>query len=288
MPYESYVDALEAAAPGSTRDARPDPTVVEALAEWELLTERELITLCGQDAQDRLPTSAVGYFWGAGIVVLDGDAAARRGLPPTTVAAARSLADLAEAFDHATRLVDTLADADQTDDRWSAPTPCDAWDLRGLLNHMVGSARMVTDGVTGRAIGPAFYSDHLGPDPVASYRDAAAEAVEAYRSDPTVLHRTLTMPWADLSGAELAVMFAADHLVHAWDVARTLDLELDVDPGLVERIRAFGDDYVAAHREPGMFGPEQAVPADASAIDRLAAYVGRMVARPAAASRPDT
>ncbi len=277
MPYEAYVEALEAAVPGSTDDPRPDPTVTEALERWELLTERELRTLCGDDALERLPDSAVGHFWGAGIVVLDGEVAARRSLPVSPPAAVRSLADLAAAFDAAGHAVDSLADADRDDARWSAPTPCEDWDVRALLNHMTGSARMVTYGVTARPIGPTFFGDHLGADPVGSFRKAAAEAIAAYRSDPSVLLRSIEMPWGVLTGADLAIMFAADQLVHAWDAGTSLGIDVEVDPGLVRRIRAFGDGYADAHREPGMFAPERPAPAEADDLDRLAAFVGRRV-----------
>ncbi len=277
MPYDAYVAALESALPGSTSDPRPDPTVSEALDEWELLTEMELRTLCGSASMEQLPESAVGHFWGGGVVVLDAGATQRRSLPALAPAAVRSLADLALAFDAANDVVEAMEGAAGDDDRWLLRTPCDDWDLRALLNHMTGSARMVTLGVSGQAIGPEFYGDHLGPDPVLAYQQATAEAIAAYRQDPAALEQTLSLPWGELTGAELATMFAADHLVHAWDVARSLDLELQVDDELVERVRAFADAYVPNHRGPGMFGPEQQAPAEATALDQLAAFVGRRV-----------
>jgi hypothetical protein len=78
QPWEAYVAAMEAAVPGSTAEARPDPTPEEALATWPLLSERELTLLCGDDA--RPPANAVPVDWGAGT------AFARRDAPrPTTV-----------------------------------------------------------------------------------------------------------------------------------------------------------------------------------------------------------
>ncbi len=280
MPYDAYVAALEAALPGSTADPRPDPTANEALDRWEMLTEKELETLCGDDAMQQLPASSVGHFWGTGLAVMKTETAERRSLPIVGPAAARSLADLGLAFDTALGAVDALAELDIEDERWLSSTTCEGWDMRSLLNHMVGSARMVTHGVTGQPIGPEFYGDHLGSARVAPYRLAAAEAVASYRADPAVLDHALTLPWGELTGAELAIMFAADHLVHAWDIARSLGAELTVDDEFVERIRVFADGYVPAHREPGMFGPEQPAPDGAAAIDRLAAFVGRRLDDP--------
>ena len=85
------------------------------------------------------------------------------------------------------------------------------------------------------------------------------------------------MAWGVLTGADLAIMFAADHLVHAWDVARSIGQPVDPDPALVARIRLFGDGYVATHRGPEMFDDAVEAAVDAAPLDRLAAYVGRRV-----------
>jgi len=47
QPWDAYVDAMEAAEPGSAADPRPDPTLEEALATWPTLTEFELEFLSG-------------------------------------------------------------------------------------------------------------------------------------------------------------------------------------------------------------------------------------------------
>jgi protein-disulfide isomerase-like protein with CxxC motif len=47
MPYGAYVEAMEAAEPGSTAEPRPLPSFDEALATWELLTATELEQLVG-------------------------------------------------------------------------------------------------------------------------------------------------------------------------------------------------------------------------------------------------
>lgn len=49
-PYQRYLDAIEAVAPGSTADPRPRPDVVRAFDVWPLLTETELAVLCGDAA----------------------------------------------------------------------------------------------------------------------------------------------------------------------------------------------------------------------------------------------
>ena len=214
----------------------------------------------------------MAHFWGAGLVYFSPTEAAARGLPPVTPSDAQSLADLAESFEVAFRLTAKIPD-----DAWKRPSTCDAWNVRALVNHMVGSAHMVAHSLTGREIGPEFYGSHLGPDPVVSYRESIDEVLGLYRAKPTLLAQTLTVAWGQITGADLAIMFAADHLVHAWDVARSIGEPTDFDHALVARIRAFGDAYATDHRGPEMFDAPTEPPTDANPMDRLAAFVGRRV-----------
>lgn len=65
QPWEAYVDAMEAADRGSTGAPRPDPTPDEALAEWPLVTAKELAVLCGEHAEP--PAGVQTVDWGAGL-----------------------------------------------------------------------------------------------------------------------------------------------------------------------------------------------------------------------------
>jgi len=63
--WDAYVDAMEAAKPGSTASPRHDPSPADALARWSLITDKELSFLCGDDA--RPPADARAIDWGAGL-----------------------------------------------------------------------------------------------------------------------------------------------------------------------------------------------------------------------------
>ena len=65
QPWDAYVDAMEAAVPGSTSAPRPDPSPEEAFAKWPLLTAKELSFLCGDDAAP--PPGIETIDWGAGL-----------------------------------------------------------------------------------------------------------------------------------------------------------------------------------------------------------------------------
>ena len=78
VPYEDYEAALDAAAPGVLKEPRPDPTAQEAVAEWGVLTDKELSFLCGKTAEP--PLDVVTHDWGDGLVYFSASEAKARGL----------------------------------------------------------------------------------------------------------------------------------------------------------------------------------------------------------------
>ena len=163
-------------------------------------------------------------------------------------------------------------------DQWSAPSPCEGWTVRDVVNHMVGGAKIVSIELSGRGGDVNYHVNHLrGREPVDAYREAAADAVAVFRADPGLVDRTLPMPWGPETGATVATMFMGDHFAHAWDVARATGQSTDLDAQLAEHLMPFARDYADRFREPGMFAEEQVAPPGASAADRLAALLGRHV-----------
>jgi hypothetical protein len=78
VAYEDYEAALEAAMPGATACPRPDPTPVQALAHWGMLTGQELTFLCGDKAKP--PADAVIRDWGDGLIYYSASQAKARNL----------------------------------------------------------------------------------------------------------------------------------------------------------------------------------------------------------------
>lgn len=122
------------------------------------------------------------------------------------------------------------------DDQWSAPTPCAGWTVRDLMNHLVG-VNLVFGALSRDQVPPRLGADYLGDDPAAAYRDTGAAVVAAF-DEPGALKRIYQSQLGTASGAVR---------LH-WRIA---------DP------------------RSGRFGPAQPVTADAPAIDRLVAFLGR-------------
>ena len=70
------------------------------------------------------------------------------------------------------------------DDRWTAATPCTDWDVRALVNHVLGEIRWAVPlfaGATIAEVGDRFDGDLLGDDPQASITRIAGAAMAAAR-----------------------------------------------------------------------------------------------------------
>lgn len=127
---------------------------------------------------------------------------------------------------------------DAVGDRWSAPTPCGAWDVRALVNHVIGEDLWTVpmmEGATIDDVGDRFDGDVLGDDPVAAGRAAADAAVAA--SAPALAEgRTVHLSFGDTPAEEYAYQLAADHVIHGWDLAVAVGGDPEMPPDLVESL----------------------------------------------------
>jgi uncharacterized protein (TIGR03086 family) len=169
--------------------------------------------------------------------------------------------------------------ASVTADQLALPTPCAEWDVRALLNHLVGTLALYRALMTGTAptanMAPGGLPDvdMLDADPVAAYR-TGVEGVLAV-TDDDALARTHPTPLGDMPGAALCGFSTLDVLVHGWDLARATGQEPTLDPDLAEQLLAFARQAINDDMRAPRIGPEVAVAADAPATDRLVAFMGR-------------
>lgn len=167
-------------------------------------------------------------------------------------------------------------------DQLNLRTTCDDWNLRQLLDHMTTENLGFAASTEGHGADPAHWVGNLNrPDPVADYV-AATEALIIAFSEPGVLQRSFALPLLtrehEFTGEQAVKMQLVDSVIHAWDVARTIDVPLTVDDDIASAVLAvcekLPDDE--SRRKPGaVFAPSVPVAEDASALDRSLALLGR-------------
>ena len=166
---------------------------------------------------------------------------------------------------------------DAVDGHWAAPTELPGWDVRALVHHIVLEERWaptIFAGMTVEEAGDLFEGDQLVPDPLTAVRDASGAALDAVHEDGA-MERTVHLSFGDVLGAEYALQLAADHLVHAWDLARAIDADDTLDPDAVAAVLEWFGPNEDAYRAAGAIGPRVPVPDDADAQTRLLSMFGR-------------
>lgn len=174
---------------------------------------------------------------------------------------------LARTYTAATDIVDHVGD-----DQWSAPTPCEEWDVRAVVEHLTGGVMTYTN-----ALADGTGERPSADDPAALFRQATAENLAAWRQ-PGALERTLQMPWGE-SPASMAINInLIDAYQHAWDVARaTGQPTSQLDPDVGGYALEFTTRMIGQMGRGEMFADETPCPPDAPVADRLAAFLGRRV-----------
>lgn len=160
----------------------------------------------------------------------------------------------------------------------AGPTPCASWDVRALVNHIVGGTFFfATAAETGEAPQGGDV-DFTSGDFQATFAEGARRAVAAFRA-PGAMEKTMKLPFGELPGSVFVILATTDTFAHGWDLAKALGVSTDLDPAVAEQLLSMamvpdefrGPDGVAP------FGPKVDVRESACPADRLAGYLGRQV-----------
>ena len=162
-------------------------------------------------------------------------------------------------------------------DDWSRPTPCAEWNVRALVNHVVGANvryQLLLEGAPSEQVEATRDVDHLGDDALASFV-ATSDGVVACFAEDGALERVTHHAGGPRSGRELLSMRILDAAIHGWDLARAIG----ADETLGDDVVAFLLPYTAAidlDSQPQAFAPlDGDVPGHASPQDQLLHRLGR-------------
>jgi uncharacterized protein (TIGR03086 family) len=154
-------------------------------------------------------------------------------------------------------------------------TPCAGWDVKAVLNHLLGEAQMMTD--VNNGLPSSSEHDDLvrdGSDLFAAWNSIAEENVTSWRRSGVEGDRTYF--YGTFPAAACVVINLGEVLMHTWDVAKATGRPFTLDAELAAPVYAL---YTAIpldeQRASGVFGPEVAVPPGAPISDRLLGLLGR-------------
>lgn len=137
--------------------------------------------------------------------------------------------------------------------KWDRRSPCEEWDARGVLEHVIGFHDVLL-------LRP------LGLKPTRPRDDPQARWRLTYEALTVALARQLDMP-------QLLPKLTRDVLVHTWDLARAVGADDRLNPAWCELFCV--PDDLEALSSSGMFKAPLAVPDESDAQARLLARLGR-------------
>jgi len=116
-----------------------------------------------------------------------------------------------------------------TDGQLEAPSPCEGWTARDVVDHTIGAIVMVSD-----FVGDPTEVDP-GDEPLARF-DAAAAGLRAKVADEALAGTVVDSPFGDLALKQLVSSIVIhDLVVHTWDLARATGGDEQLDADLVTR-----------------------------------------------------
>ncbi|GAA3660042.1 uncharacterized protein (TIGR03086 family) [Lentzea atacamensis] len=162
-------------------------------------------------------------------------------------------------------------------DQWALGTPCREWSVRDLVGHLVYEqlwAPELLAGCTVSQVGDRFDHDNLGDDPLVSWVVAAAAAREAWL-EPSALSKQVHVSSGVIGAEEYCWQMTTDLAVHAWDLARSIGADEQIDADLASTVLKYVEQSVDEWSASPMFDSPVPVAPDADDQTRLIGLLGR-------------
>ncbi|MFD4295317.1 TIGR03086 family metal-binding protein [Rhodococcus sp. NPDC058505] len=166
---------------------------------------------------------------------------------------------------------------------WSVPTPDTDWDVTDLVRHVVTEQQWVPPLLGGLTVEQAESRIRpLGEDLRREWQLHSGLAIAAWNAAPPAA--PVHLSYATATVEHYLREQVSDITIHAWDLARAVGADEELDPGLVAAVWDVLDEQRDLLAASGLFATPVPIPADASPQDRLLALTGRDP-RPSATGR---
>jgi len=181
--------------------------------------------------------------------------------------------EIADQLDRALAQTGAIVDA-IGNDQLDLPTPCEDWNVRTVIAHLVRGNENTAAVAKGEPRQPNPIAD-VGEYPQRAYQESVADVRQAWQ-DPALLDQTFASAMGDMPGRVLLTLRLSDNVTHGWDLARATGQTPRYDDDIVQTALGFvGSAFGQRRPVGGPFAPPVPVPDSAPPIDRLAAYLGR-------------
>jgi uncharacterized protein (TIGR03086 family) len=164
-------------------------------------------------------------------------------------------------------------------EQWSKGTTCEEWTVRELVDHVLRTNiayALLLDGVAWADVKAKLPINALGLDPLVRYREGAAHLMAAFRRPPAV-EVVYDHPVRSMSRSDILDYRIFDVAVHAWDLARSIGVDDQLDDDLVAIALAGLQPIAKRLHHSGALGqsPSGGLPDGASAQTQLLDLSGR-------------
>ena len=156
-------------------------------------------------------------------------------------------------------------------DQWGNATPCSEWNVRQVVNHIVGAANRIATLLQGQAF--ERQEDYVGNDPLAAFDEATRAAIDVAKQ-PGALDQSVTLRTETPAELFVSNQFL-DMLVHGWDIAASTGYDRTIDPELAEECWAYTQLMLDRFRGGTAFAQPHEVKPESSIQDKLLGALGR-------------
>lgn len=164
-----------------------------------------------------------------------------------------------------------------TESAWTNATPCDDWNVKDIVNHLVYENVWAVELLNGKSIGEvgdAFEGDLVGQHPQQKY-ESTTKDVRMIIERPDSMSLVCQISSGPIPGSEYAAQLFLDTLIHGWDIAVGSGQPGNLDSGLIEACIPLAVITRDAVGEGGSFGNTVETQPQSDPQARLLALLGR-------------
>jgi uncharacterized protein (TIGR03086 family) len=168
------------------------------------------------------------------------------------------------------------------EDQWSAPTPCEDWNVADLVQHIIDEHLWAAPLMHGQDLDSAAkvvegtrrlpVEGGVGANLAEQWDEAITASADAFTA-PGALERTVALSRGQTPVPEYLGEMISDLTVHAWDLGTAIGYRDGLPNELAEFVYDTMKDVDLSGS--GMFKPPVDVPDDAPIVDKLVAAAGR-------------